>query len=77
MHTCDTRHTPTLLTEAEAARILRVAPRTLQDWRYRGVGPRYLSYSRRAVRYRLEDLEAWMRERARRSTSDPGPAEGA
>lgn len=63
---------PRAVNEAEAAEILGVAPRTLSDWRFRGVGPRYLAYSARAVRYRLSDLEEFMAAAERRSTSDPG-----
>lgn len=65
---------PPAVTETEAAEILGVARRTLQDWRFRGVGPRYLAYSSRAVRYRLSDLEEWMDAHVRTSTSEPTAA---
>lgn len=64
---------PRVVTEAEAAEILGVAPRTLADWRFRGVGPRYLAYSRRSVRYRIGDLVEYIERCVRTSTSDPGP----
>ena len=61
-----------LLTESEAARILGFSIRTLQGWRYRGGGPRFVRVSRGCIRYRREDLEAWIEERLRWSTSDDG-----
>jgi hypothetical protein len=73
MHTVEVSR---VVNEIEAAEILGVARRTLQDWRFRGVGPRFLSYTgkRGAVRYRVADLEAFMERAARTSTSDPGRA---
>lgn len=59
---------PRVVTEAEAAEILGVARRTLQDWRFRGVGPRYIAYSRRSVRYLVSDLLEYMERCARTST---------
>ena len=48
---------PVLLDEAQAARILRVSRRTLQNWRQRGGGPPYVKLGT-VVRYRLADLRA-------------------
>lgn len=61
-----------LLTEAQASRFLRVAARTLQAWRYRGGGPRFVKLGR-SVRYRRSDLKRFVLDSIRRSTSDPGP----
>lgn len=67
-----------LLTETDAAELLQLTPRALQAWRYQGRGPRFVKISARAVRYRREDLEQWIRHRLRSSTSDPGqPVETA
>jgi predicted DNA-binding transcriptional regulator AlpA len=49
-----------LISEGEAAALLGVAQRTLQGWRRCGAGPRFLRLSRRAIRYRPNDLAAWM-----------------
>jgi hypothetical protein len=65
--------TPHIFDTAAAAAYLGVSPRTLQDWRFRGVGPKYLAYSSRACRYRVADLDAWLAAQERTSTSDPGP----
>jgi predicted DNA-binding transcriptional regulator AlpA len=59
-----------LLTEEEAAAYLRLTRRALQAWRYQGKGPRFVKISRRAVRYRLEDLEAFVTACLRSSTSE-------
>ena len=47
--------------------------RTLEGWRVRGGGPRFLKIGRRVV-YRRRDLDAWLAARERASTSDPGDA---
>jgi excisionase family DNA binding protein len=59
-----------LLTEQEAADAIGLKPRTLQQWRLKGGGPRFVRVSGRCVRYRPEDLEAWAAERVRGSTSE-------
>jgi excisionase family DNA binding protein len=61
-----------LLTEKQAARLLGFSERTLQAWRVRGGGPRFVKVSARCVRYRQDDLDEWVRMRLRTSTSDEG-----
>src|SRR5262245_7867624 len=61
-----------LLTPLEAGAYLHVSPRTLEKWRMQGGGPRYRKLVHRVV-YTQHDLDAWVEEQARRSTSDPGP----
>lgn len=63
-----------LLTEIEAAKYLQLTRRALQAWRCQGKGPKFVKISARAVRYRQDDLEQWVEDRLRSSTSDPGPA---
>lgn len=53
-----------LLTQARAAELLNVKPRTLENYRARRVGPPFIAISRRCVRYRLADLEAWIASKA-------------
>lgn len=49
-----------LLTEAEAANLLRLAPATLARWRWRGDrGPAHRKLGG-AVRYALSDLQAFI-----------------
>ena len=43
----------------EAADILRLSPRTLEIWRSRGRGPRYLKFSGK-VFYNISDLEEFV-----------------
>lgn len=52
-----------------AASVLGVQPRTLESWRLRGGGPRYVQVGR-LIRYRRLTLEQWLAERERSSTSD-------
>lgn len=71
--TSEARERPLLMNENEAAELLGFSVRTLQTWRFRGGGPQFIRVSSRCIRYRREDLEAWIEERTRRTTSDPGP----
>ena len=69
-HPSETPEPDLYLTEARAGEILGVNPRTLQQWRLRGGGPRYVRISSRCVRYRYRDLTQWMEDRLRSSTSE-------
>jgi predicted DNA-binding transcriptional regulator AlpA len=59
-----------LMTEGQAAAVIGLSPRFLQARRYRGDGPQFVRISSRCVRYRPEDLDTWVRERVRASTSE-------
>ena len=61
-----------LLTTRDAAKYLGLKPSCLDNWRWRGDGPQYVQVSTRAIRYRLSDLEAFVTDRLRRSTTDSG-----
>jgi hypothetical protein len=61
---------PILLTTPEAARLLMFKPKTLEELRRRGGGPPFVRLSRRAVRYRLSDLNAWLATRTFESTAE-------
>jgi hypothetical protein len=47
----------TLLTQREAADVLRLSQRTLERWRVQGTGPRFVRLNH-SIRYRPEDLDA-------------------
>ena len=53
-----------------------VSARTLQRWRLEGIGPVFVKLGR-LVRYRQSDLEHFLDERARTSTSMTSPIEYA
>jgi len=55
-----------------AAQYLDVEPRTLEAWRSRGIGPQFVRYSRRCVRYRVSDLERWVETHLVRAPIDSG-----
>jgi len=42
--------------------------------RHRGGGPRWIRIDARSVRYRPEDVEAWLEERAAATASEAPPA---
>lgn len=64
----------TLLNEKQAAPIVGMSRAWLQRKRWEGGGPPYIKYDR-AVRYRMEDLLAWVDAHAgRNSTSQTGGA---
>lgn len=63
-------HNPTRpLDTRQAADYLGLSKFTLEIWRSRGDGPRYLKLGR-SVRYTREDLNAFMNAAARRHTSE-------
>lgn len=55
----------------DAAKRLGVAPRTLENWRGDGKGPKFRKLGRRVV-YADSDLEAYSRDHTRTSTGDSG-----
>lgn len=55
-------------TEQAAEYLGGLKPNTIEGWRVRGEGPRYLKIGR-LVRYRIEDLDAYLESRARNATS--------
>ena len=57
------------LNTVEAAAYLGLQRTTLEAWRCRGGGPKYLKFGN-AVRYRRADLEAWIESRTRSHTSE-------
>jgi len=62
-----------LLTTVEAAEYLRLSPRTLEDMRVTGNGPRYFKLGpgrRSKVVYRRDDLDSWLSEFQFKSTSE-------
>lgn len=50
----------TLLTIQEAAAYMQVTADWLNILRKRGIGPQYIRTSRRFIRYRRSDIEAWL-----------------
>ena len=61
--------TITFLTQAEAADLLRISPRTLERHRVAGTGPRFVKAGRRVL-YRRSDLEEWAASNTFSSTSE-------
>lgn len=57
---------------AAAAPLLGVRKGTLEVWRVRGTGPRFLKVGSRVL-YRLRDINEFLDSRTRTSTADPGP----
>jgi len=63
---------PRFLRTHDAAAFLGLSGRTLEKHRCTGTGPIFRKLGGRVV-YAIDDLETWAAERARNSTSDPGP----
>jgi len=60
-----------LLTTRKTADVLDVGVSTLESWRREGRPPRFIKIGR-SVRYRLSDLNKFLEENARKSSSDTG-----
>lgn len=56
------------LNQLELARRWAMSPRSLERWRWTGIGPRFVKIGGRVV-YRLVDVEAFEAERLRTSTA--------
>lgn len=67
-----TRH----LNQNELAERWNVSPRSLERWRWRGEGPKFLKLGGRVV-YRLHDVEIYEAEQLRDSTAAPHPVQPA
>lgn len=61
-----------LIDEKVAAEFCGLTDRTLQAYRQRGGGPKYVQVSVRCIRYRRINLREWAEARMRTGTSDPG-----
>ena len=64
-----------LLNTRKAAEFLTMKPQTLDLWRTRSQGPRFLKIGK-SVRYREADLIQFLEESERHSTSDNGEGRG-
>lgn len=60
-----------LLAEREVAARLALSLSTLRNWRVSKRGPAYLKIGKRAVRYRLEDLEKFIAQGKRDAGAQP------
>lgn len=59
----------TLLTQREAAELLKLSQRTLERWRVAGDGPKFVRLGR-SVRYSLTAIESYIASRVVSSTSE-------
>jgi predicted site-specific integrase-resolvase len=59
------------LTTKEAAQFLNLKQNTLEMWRVKGIGPAFVKFNG-ACRYRLSDLEDYIKESTRMNTSQKG-----
>jgi hypothetical protein len=62
-----------LVDERRAAQILSIQPATLARWRWAGKPPRFVKIGR-LVRYSVRELESFIAQVTRSSTSDNGNA---
>ena len=58
-----------LMTTTQAAELLQVKPQTLEQWRWRGCGPRFVKVGR-SCRYRRGDLENYLSGATYQSTTE-------
>ena len=56
------------LTQIEAAKLLRIAPRSLERMRHQGTGPSFMKCGRRVL-YTLETIDDWLQSRSFSSTA--------
>ena len=63
-----------LITEQEAAEFLGVQVKTLQEWRTKGRGPRFVRLGTRMVKYRRRELISFSDDRLVSSTAEASKA---
>ncbi|MEM6489762.1 MAG: helix-turn-helix domain-containing protein [Pseudomonadota bacterium] len=63
------------MTQAQLAERWQISPRTLEQWRWRGVGPRYLKIGGRVI-YPVGFVEAYEAAHVHQNTVGPLPREG-
>lgn len=61
---------PLVLSEAKAAALVNLAPRTLQAKRLDGTGPVFVQLTKRRIGYSVEALRVWVANRSVSSTAD-------
>jgi hypothetical protein len=70
----------TMLRAKEAATLIGIGPKTLANWRWRGLGPPFIKLpgkgGKGAVRYDRDTVLKWLDDRTRCSTTDTGNAGG-
>lgn len=59
--------TSELMDSAELGQRLGKSTAALANWRYLGLGPRFVKVGK-AVRYRASDVESWLDEQTRQQT---------
>ena len=59
-----------LLSTGEVAAWLKVSTQFLEIGRHKGYGPRFIRLSARRVRYRRDDVRAWLLARAHAVTAE-------
>lgn len=57
-----------LLKPSDLGEKLGKSTAALANWRYLGLGPRFIKLGPKAVRYRISDVEAWLDEQTRQQT---------
>ncbi len=61
---------PLVVSEAKAAALVNLAPRTLQAKRLDGTGPAFVQLTGRRIGYSVEALRAWVAEKSVVSTAE-------
>jgi excisionase family DNA binding protein len=64
----------TYLSTRQAASYLSLSPSWLEKLRIHGTGPIFYKVSARRILYKRSDLEAWVEDHRRLSTSEPANA---
>jgi hypothetical protein len=59
-----------LVTDSQLSGLLNIPRRTIQGWRRRGGGPPWVRVGRRAIRYDVVNVHAWLQSSR---TSEPAP----
>lgn len=60
--------TTELIKPAELAKRIEKSEAVLANWRYLGLGPKFVKVGARSIRYRVSDIEDWLNQQTRQQT---------
>lgn len=58
-----------LIKPDELSRRIETSEGVLANWRYLGIGPKFIKCGRRSIRYRVADVESWLEAHTQQQTS--------
>lgn len=65
---------PEMLDARQFAEYVHITPDTAAQWRYKGIGPKFVKIGPRRVLYRRTDVDSWLDAQTVQSTAEVSAA---